>query len=71
MQAGGSTVLECASSGDADGVKRLLNLGEDADEIDSDGNTALHCAAEAGLLHDITARLTQYRQSSLALSAYH
>ena len=31
-----------------DGVKRLLNLGEDVDGIDEDGNTGLHMAAESG-----------------------
>ncbi len=29
-------------------MKRLLNLGEDVDGIDEDGNTGLHMAAESG-----------------------
>ena len=49
MQAGhSSTLQECAAEGDLDGVKRLVNLAEDVDCIDEDGNTALHYAAEGG-----------------------
>lgn len=49
MQAGhSSTLQECAAEGDLDGVKRLVNLAEDVDCIDEDGNTALHYAAESG-----------------------
>jgi ankyrin repeat protein len=43
-----STLQECSADGDLDGVKRLLNLGEDVDGIDEEGNTALHMAAECG-----------------------
>ena len=43
-----STIQLCAAEGDLDGVKRLLNLGEDVDGVDEDGNTALHFAAEVG-----------------------
>ena len=49
LQAGhSSTLQECAAENDLDGAKRLLNLGEDVDSIDEEGNTALHYAAECG-----------------------
>jgi len=49
QQAGpSSTLQECSADSDLDGVKRLLNLGEDVDGIDEEGNTGLHMAAESG-----------------------
>lgn len=48
-----STLQECAAEGDIEGVKRLLNLGEDIDDVDQEGNTALHYAAEGGF-QDVT-----------------
>lgn len=48
LQQGGSTVRDCAANGDMYGLKRLLNLGGDVEEMDTERNTALHYAAEAG-----------------------
>lgn len=39
-----------------EGLKRLVNIGEDVDGVDEEGNTALHCAAEAGF-HEIVSFL--------------
>ena len=48
LQMDSSTASDCATLGDIDGLRRLLNLGGDVEDMDSDGNTALHRASEAG-----------------------
>ena len=40
--------IECARDGNVYGLKRLLNLGGDPDEVDFEGRTALHYATDRG-----------------------
>lgn len=60
-----SSLPECAAEGDLEGVKRLLNLGEDVDSIDEQGNTALHFSAENGF-EEIAALLLSRRADANA-----
>jgi ankyrin repeat protein len=49
--AGRQSMLHFAAlGGSLEVLRRMLDMGAPADDVDADGNTPLHCAAERGQL---------------------